>query len=112
MAPIIFYLKDGMLPNKKEVARKLKVQAAHFVLVNGVLYKRGFSQPYLRCLIPEEVDYVMQEVHQGVRGNHSGPRSLVHKLIQAGYYWPTMQKDVTAYVKVCDKCQRFANLVR
>ena len=43
MAPIISYLKDGMLPNKKEVARKLKVQAAHFVLVNGVLYKRGFS---------------------------------------------------------------------
>lgn len=26
--PIISYLKDGALPNSKEVARKLKVQAA------------------------------------------------------------------------------------
>ena len=23
-----------------------------------------------------------------------------------------MQKDATAYVKACDKCQRFANLIR
>ena len=110
--PIISYLKDGELPDGKEVARKLKVQAAHFVLIKDILYKRGFSRPYLRCLIPEEADYVMREVHEGVCGNHSGSRSLVHKLIRARYYWPTMQKDATAYVKACDKCQKFANLIR
>ena len=112
MAPIISYLKDDMLPNEKEVARKLKVQVARFVLVKGILYKRGFSWLYLRCLILMEVDYVMQEVHERARGNHSGPWSLVHKLFRVGYYWPTMQKDVIAYVKVCEKCQRFANLIR
>ena len=67
-----------------------KVQATRFVLIKDVLYKRGFSRPYLRCLIPEKVDYVMQEVHEGVCENHSGSRSLVHKLIRAGYYLPTM----------------------
>ena len=36
----------------------------------------------------------------------------MHKLIQAGYYWPTMQKDAQAYVKTCGKCQRFGNLIR
>ena len=46
------------------------------------------------------------------RGNHSGSRSLVHKLVRAGYYWPTMQMDAEAYVKTCDKCQRFNNIIR
>ena len=37
---------------------------------------------------------------------------MVHKLIRAGYNWPTMQKDAHAYVKTFDKCQRFGNLIR
>ena len=83
-------LKDGILPNEKEATRKVKVRAARFVLIKDVLYKRGFSRPYLRCLGNEEVDYVMREVHEGICGNHSGSRLLVHKLVRAGYYWPTM----------------------
>ena len=59
MMPITSYLKDSVLPDNKEAARKLKVQAAHFVLIKDVLYKRGFSRPYLRCLILEEADYVI-----------------------------------------------------
>ena len=99
-------------PDEKEAARKLKVQAVRFVLIKDVLYKRGFSRPYLRCLGTEEADYVMREVHEGICGNHSGSRSLVHKLVRAGYYWPTMQKDAEAYVRACDKCQRFSNIIR
>ena len=85
-AVLVSYLKDGVLPDGKEAARKLKVQAARFVLIKDVLYKRGFSSPYLRCLDTEEADYVMREVHKGIYGNHSGSRSLVHKLVRAGYY--------------------------
>ena len=87
---IALYLKDGILPNEKEAARKIKVRAARFVLIKDVLYKIGFSRPYPRCLGNEEADYVMREVHEGICGNHSGSRSLVHKLVRAGYYWPTM----------------------
>ena len=111
-APLVSYLRDGVLPDRKEAARKLKVQAARFVLIKDVLYKRGFSRPYLRCLGTKEADYVMKEVHKGICENHSGSRSLVHKLVRAGYYWPTMQKDVEAYVRACDKCQRFSNIIR
>ena len=97
--PIASYLKDGVLLNGKEAVRKSKVQASRFVLIKDVLYKRGFSRLYLKCLIPEKVDYVMREVHERVCRNHSRSRSLVHKLIRAGYYWPTMQKDGITYVK-------------
>ena len=54
----------------------------------------------------------MREVHEGICRNHSGSRSLVHKLMRAGYYWPTTQKDTETYVKTCDKCQRFSNIIR
>ena len=79
-------MKNGVLPDGKEAARKLKVQAARFVLIKYVLYKRGFSHPYLRCLGTEEADYVMREIHEGIYGNNSRSRSLVHKLVRAGYY--------------------------
>ena len=38
--PIASYLKNGILPNEKEVARKLKVRATRFVLIKDVLYKK------------------------------------------------------------------------
>ena len=110
--PLMAYLRSGILPDEKEAARKLKVQASRFVIIKDVLYKRGLSQPYLRCLNYEEADYVMREIHEGICGNHSGARSLVHKVIRTGYYWLTMLKDVQAYVKACNKCQRFSNLIR
>ena len=105
---ITSYLKDGLLPNEKEAATKVKVRATRFVLIKDILYKRGFSRLYLRCLGNEKASYVMREVHEGICRNHSGSRSLVHKLIRAGYYWPTMQADAEA----CDKCQRFSNIIR
>ena len=110
--PLIAYLRSGILPDGKEAARKLKVQASRFVIIKDVLYKSRFSRSYLRCLNHEEADYVMREIHEGICGNHSGSRSLVYKIIRAGYYWPTILKDAQAYVKACDKCQRFSNLIR
>ena len=110
--PLISNLKTGMLPDGKDAARKLKVQASRFVLIKDVLYKRGFSWPYLRCLSQKKADYVMREVHEGICENHSGARLLMHKLIRARYYWPTILKDAQVYVKTCDKCQRFSNFIR
>ena len=112
MTPIISYLKDGSLPEGKDKAKRLRVRSVRYVLLNDVLYKRCFSQPYLRCLSPDEANYVLREVHEGACGNHSGARSLIHKVVHAGYYWPTIQADAKVYVKVCDQCQRFSNIPR
>lgn len=62
--PIISYLKDSILPEEKEEARKLRIRVAKFVLMDEVLYKRGFSQPYLRCLTLNESNYVMRDFHE------------------------------------------------
>ena len=112
MTPIISYLKDETLPKGKAEARKLRVRSAKYVLMNEVLYKRGFSQPYLRCLASDEANYVLREVHKGACDNHLGAKLLIHKVVCAGYYWSNMQADAKAYVKVCDQCQRFSNVPR
>ena len=105
MTTIVSYLKDGTLLEEKDEARKLRVKSARYVFMDEVLYKRGFSQPYLRCLAPEEANYVLKEVHEEACGNHLGARSLVHKVVRVGYYWSTIQADTKAYVKVCSQCQ-------
>ena len=43
ITPIINYLKDGRLPKGKDEARKLRIKAAKYVLIDEVLYKRGLS---------------------------------------------------------------------
>uniref|UniRef100_A0A2N9FCJ8 Uncharacterized protein n=1 Tax=Fagus sylvatica TaxID=28930 RepID=A0A2N9FCJ8_FAGSY len=99
MTPIVNYLEDETLPSDPVEARKLKARSTRFTVIQGVLYKRGFSLPYLRCLDEAEADYVMREVHEGICGNHSGARSLVHKIVRAGYYWPTMQEGRDYFTK-------------
>ena len=32
---------------------------ARFILIKGILYKRGFSRPYLKCLTTDKADYVI-----------------------------------------------------
>ncbi|GKA78160.1 reverse transcriptase domain-containing protein, partial [Tanacetum coccineum] len=36
---------------------------------------------------------------------HSGPRSVVAKVIQTGYYWPTMHMDARNLIRECNDCQ-------
>ena len=86
MTLIISYLRNGTLPEDYDASHRLKLQSSRLVMMGDVLYKRGLSRSYLRYLIPDETDYVMKEVHEGICRNHSGACSLVYKLIQAGYY--------------------------
>ena len=79
-----------MPPQAVEEAKKIKKRAARFTILNGVLYKRGFSIPYLKCVDEEEAKYILEEIHEGVCGDYAGPRSLASKVIRTSYFWPTM----------------------
>ena len=67
-------------------ARKIQIRVAHFVIIDDVLYRRGYSFLYLRCANLEEADYVLHEIHEGIYGNHAGARSLAGKAFKARYY--------------------------
>ncbi|GKV40302.1 hypothetical protein SLEP1_g47964 [Rubroshorea leprosula] len=91
-------------------AMKLRRKASRYTLLDGVLYKRSFSLPLLRCLNPYEAEYALREVHEGVCGSHVSARTFAHKVLRQGYYWPNMYKDATHFVQRCLKCQFFAHL--
>ncbi|KAI5316669.1 hypothetical protein L3X38_036376 [Prunus dulcis] len=110
MDPILQFLQNQTLPANPAEARRVRHRSARYLVINGSLYKRGFSLPYLRCLTPEEGHYVLREIHEGICGNHSGARSLAHKAIRQGYFWPSLHSDAQAFTQKCDKCQRFANI--
>uniref|UniRef100_A0A2N9HSY3 RNase H type-1 domain-containing protein n=1 Tax=Fagus sylvatica TaxID=28930 RepID=A0A2N9HSY3_FAGSY len=109
MSPILAYLKDDILPtDRKEADRIRRIAPRYWVSKEGNLYRRSFTGPYLRCVHPDTVQNLLWEIHEGVCGGHTGGRSLAHRAIGQGYWWPYMQKDAAQYVKQCDKCQRFA----
>ena len=54
MDPILNYLKDGSLPPDKKEVKSIIYKAANYTMINGVLYKQGFSFPLLRCLAPRK----------------------------------------------------------
>ncbi|GKV01686.1 hypothetical protein SLEP1_g14226 [Rubroshorea leprosula] len=107
---IVSFLRDGVIPEDKQEAMRLRKKASRYTLVGGILYKRSFSLPLLRCLNPYEAEYALREVHEGVCGSHVGARTLAHKVLRQGYYWPNMYKDATYFVQKCLKCQFFAHL--
>ncbi|XP_022894051.1 uncharacterized protein LOC111408536 [Olea europaea var. sylvestris] len=92
MDPIVDFIKHGRLPEDPRAARSIQSKAP-------------------RCLRPFESSQALEEVHEGVCGNHQGAWALAFKLIRYGYYWPTMKKDAKEYVKKCNKCQRFGNVI-
>ena len=110
MNPIWDYLVDEIFPSDPKEASKLRTRSARFTIHRGILYKRDFSTPILKCIGREDANYVLREVHKGIYGNHIGVRSLAAKTLRQGYYWPTMLKDATELVKKCKICQEHAQI--
>ena len=68
-------------------------QASNYTLVDDILYKRGFTFPYLRCLRPSEGFPVLEELYAGEYSNHIQAQSLYIKALRLGYYCPTRRTD-------------------
>nr|XP_009790118.1 PREDICTED: uncharacterized protein LOC104237637 [Nicotiana sylvestris] len=93
---------EGILPPDKKEAKKLRIQVVRYNIINHDLYKRTFGGPLAKCLELNQTRRVLEEVHEGHCGAHTGNQALVRCLIRVGYYWPTMKKEATDYVKKCE----------
>ncbi|GKA93322.1 reverse transcriptase domain-containing protein [Tanacetum coccineum] len=105
MTPIHEYLTDETLPAERKKARAIKRKSQRFAIINGILYKKSFLGPWLRCVGPSQANYVLREIHEGSCSMHAGTRSVVAKALRIGYYWPTMHEDARALIKACQECQ-------
>ncbi|XP_058216879.1 uncharacterized protein LOC131327762 [Rhododendron vialii] len=105
--PVIDYLKNQVLPPNKREAYKLRCRAANFFLdPNDNLYRRTFTGLDLRVVHDDHVQAILEELHSGSCGAHSGGRSLAQRALTQGYWWPKMVTQSEDYVKRCVRCQK------
>ncbi|XP_071695152.1 uncharacterized protein [Rutidosis leptorrhynchoides] len=84
ITPYVKYLQDGILPTDTMEARQIRVSAPLYVLENGILYRKSFSGPNLRCLTPQQAIDVVKEMHEGLCAQHSGYRTIVRRIMRQG----------------------------
>ena len=74
---------------------------------------RSYADGLIRRCVPEcEMLSVLEACHSSpICGHHSGIRTA-HKILQCGYYWPTLHQDAHGFAKSCDKCQRDGGISR
>ena len=98
MDPIIQFLSKDVLLEDKSIDEKIRRKAPWFWLSEDQkLYKRSFSGPYLLCILPKALKLLLEELHEGICGSHTEGRSIAHKAISQGYWWPNMQKEALEY---------------
>ncbi|XP_016192043.1 uncharacterized protein K02A2.6-like [Arachis ipaensis] len=59
MDPITDFLENGKLLDDEKAAKALRREAAKYAIIQGQLFKKGLSQPLLKCLHPDQTDYVI-----------------------------------------------------
>ena len=78
--------------------------ALYWLSADRKLYQRSFGGLYLLCLHLEKVNELLAELHNGVCGSYVEGRSLAHRVMTQGFWWPQMQKDATEYARKYERC--------
>jgi len=53
----------------------------------------------------------MRDLHEGPLGRHFTSKITQRKILDVGYWWPTMYKNVHDYCRSCDACQQMGRLI-
>ena len=66
----------------------------------------------IRRFVPEhEQEHILHKSHsESYEGHHIGDRTA-HKVLQSGFYWPTLFKDACKFVLSCDNVKELVILV-
>ena len=81
------FLKEDILLEADKIRKKA---TSYWLSEDSKLYRRSFSGPYLLCVHPDQTKLLLEEMHEGICGSHTGGRSLAHRTITQGYWWPNM----------------------
>ena len=65
-----------------------------------------------RCVLETEQGDIMEKCHASPYGGHFAGDKTAQKILQSGFYWPTLFKDCFQWVKHYDACQRMGNITR
>ncbi|KAL4354227.1 hypothetical protein GQ457_06G011410 [Hibiscus cannabinus] len=74
------------------------------------LFKQCADQIIRRCIPEEEQQTILEQCHSAPYGGHFGGNRTAAKVLQSGFYWPTLHKDAQLFCQQCDRCQRTGNI--
>ena len=66
----------------------------------------------LKCVDETESKSIFKDMHEGICGGHYMAKTTTHKILRAGFCWPTLFNDAHNFVKLCDTCQRFSGKLK
>ena len=77
--------------------KKLFKEAKHYI----------WDDPYLlrKCVTNNEAQSILWHCHNSPYGGHFNGERTAAKVLQSGFYWPTLFKDAYTHVQHCDKYQ-------
>jgi hypothetical protein len=65
-----------------------------------------------RCVPEYKQKEILRKCHGSAYGGHHAGDRTAQKVLQSGFYWPTLFKDDRKFVLSCDECQRVGNISR
>ena len=113
-ADIANYLATEQLPTHwtPQEKRKFLVEAKRFVFDDPYLYKYCPDQIIRRCVSDTEIPNIISCCHSEACGGHFSAKKTAAKILQCGFYWPTLFKDSFEFCKTCDRCQQLGSVTR
>ncbi|KAM1059014.1 hypothetical protein ACFX2B_023592 [Malus domestica] len=111
-ADIANYLASGEIPSEFSYQQRKKFLSTvkHYFWDEPYLFKHCQDQIIRRCVPLEEQESILKFAHHYACGGHFGPRRTAAKILQSGFFWPSLFKDAYLCCQACDKCQRVGNL--
>jgi len=98
---------EGLTYNQK---KKFLSDSRRYVWDDPYLFRICSDGLIRRCVGENEQLSILSACHDSEYGGHFGARRTAFKVLQSGFYWPTIMKDARAYVEKCDSCQRSSNI--
>ena len=107
-ADIVNYLVASVFPPDASKAQKDKIKsdAKFYVWDDPYLWRFCSDQVIRRCVPDHEIQSVLQFCHASAVGGHLGPQRTARKVLDSGFYWPTVFKDSWQAFTTCEQCQR------
>ena len=76
------------------------------------LFKIGADNLLRKCVTNSEAKNILWHCHNSPYGGHFNGERTAAKVLQSGFFWPTLFKDAHMHVQHCDKCQRTGTISR
>ncbi|GJX47244.1 reverse transcriptase domain-containing protein [Tanacetum coccineum] len=65
-----------------------------------------------RCISGPETRTILDQCHHGPTGGHYGPNITAKKVLDSGFYWPTIIKEAHTLVRLYKACQKRGNILK